>query len=124
MSALSRFRSWLGSVEFAVTAASVAVALAAVSLAFSHVPGERDAFALVILTGVAVPNVYADSWTERLDSRLAGVAWALAACGAVGACYLLVSTGVRAVAGEPAGTVVGFAGTWLGGLVVSRAATE
>ncbi|GAA0282468.1 hypothetical protein [Halobacterium noricense] len=123
MSALSRFRSWLGSVEFAVTATSVVVALAAVSLVFSHVPGERDAFALVILAGVAVPNIYADSWTERLDSRLAGVAWALLACGVVVVCYLLVSTGVRAVAGETAATVTGFVVTWLLGLVASRAAT-
>lgn len=123
MSALSRFRSWLGSVEFAVTVTSVVVALAAVSLVFSHVPGERDAFALVILTGVAVPNIYADSWTERLDSRLAGVAWALTACGAVGACYLLVSTVVRAVAGETTATVTGLVATWLLGLVASRATT-
>ncbi|MCD2202474.1 hypothetical protein [Halobacterium sp. KA-6] len=123
MSALSRFRSWLGSVDFAVTTTSVVVALAGVSLVFSHVPGERDAFALVILAGVAVPNIYADSWTERLDSRLAGVAWALAACGAVGACYLLVATVVRAVAGETAATVTGLVVTWLLGLVASRAMT-
>ena len=123
MRALSRFRSWLGSVEFAVTATSVVVALAAVSLVFSHVPAERDAFALVILTGVTVPNVYADSWTEHLESRLAGVAWALLACGAVGACYLLASTVVRGVAGEPAGTVVGLVGTWLLALLGSRAVT-
>ncbi|NIB99173.1 hypothetical protein [Halobacterium sp. R2-5] len=124
MSALSRFRSWLVSVEFAVTATAVVVALAAGgALAFSHVAVERDAFAVVMLAGVAVPNVYTDSWMETVDSHLAGVAWALAACVVVVACYLLVATAVRSVAGEPAGTVTGFVLTWLLALVASRTAT-
>lgn len=123
MSPLSRFRSWLVSVEFAVTATSVVVALAVGGVVFSRAPVERDAFAAVMLAGVAVPNVYTDSWMETVDTHLAGVAWALAACAAVVACYLLVATGVRSVAGEPAGTVTGFVLTWLLALVVSRAAT-
>lgn len=124
MSALSRFRSWLVSVEFAVTATSVVVALVAGgALAFSHATVERDAFAVVILAGIAVPNVYTDSWMETVDTRLAGVAWVLAACAAVVACYLLVATGVRSVAGEPAGSATGIVLAWLGALLVSRAAT-
>ncbi|MCG1002711.1 MULTISPECIES: hypothetical protein [Halobacterium] len=124
MSALTRFRAWLVSVEFAVTATSVVAALVGGgALAFSHVAVERDALAVVMLAGVAVPNVYEDSWTDVVDSHLAGVAWALAACVAVVACYLLVATGVRFVAGGPAGTAIGFVVTWVLALVASRAAT-
>lgn len=124
MNALSRFRSWLGSVEFAVTATAVAAALALGLLASTRVAVEEDVFAVVLLAGVSVPNVYTDSWEAVVDTRLAGVAWALVACVLAVACYLLVATGVRSVAGEPVGTVVGLVGTWLGGLLASRALTN
>lgn len=123
MSVLARFRAWLGSVEFAVTATSVVVALVVGALVFAATPETTDAYFVVILAGVAVPNIYADSWTERLDSRLAGVAWALLACLVVVACFLLVAASVRTVAGETAATVTGFVVAWLLGLFASRAAT-
>lgn len=123
MSVLARFRAWLVSVEFAVTATSVVVGLVAGALAFAATSETTDAYFVVILAAVAVPNIYADAWTERLDSRLAGVAWALLACLAVVACFLLVAAGLRTVAGETTATATGFVVAWLLGLVASRAAT-
>ncbi|MGB9963426.1 hypothetical protein [Halobacterium sp. CBA1126] len=122
MGVLSRFRAWLASVEFAVTATAVALALAGGGAFLALGPESSDAYFVLFLAGVTVPNVYADSWTDVLDSRLAGVAWTIGACVAVVACYLVVAAGLRLVAGETVATVASFVGTWLLALLGSRAA--
>ncbi|WP_336037003.1 hypothetical protein [Halobacterium yunchengense] len=115
-----RFRAWLASVEFAVTATAVALALAAGALAFRHSPDAADGYFVVLLVGVGVPNVYENYREPPLDGRLAGVAWAVAATVFVVACYLAVAAALRAVTAGFLPRAAAFAAAWVLAISATR----
>ena len=120
-SAGSRFRAWVESVEFAVTAAAVAVALAVGLLVFETLGDSNHGFFVVILAGVGVPNIYDQQWERPFDRRLVGAAWAVVTSLALVACYLAFATGLRTVVGETAATITAFVTAWFLGIVGARA---
>lgn len=119
-----RFRAWLGSVQFAVTATAIAVALAAGLLVAEQTPSGSDPLFVVMLTGIAVPNIYDEQWELGFERRLAGVAWAAVAALGIAACYLAFATGLRTVVGETTASITAFVTAWFLGIVVARAASR
>lgn len=125
MSSVStRFRAWLGSVEFAVTATAIVVALAVGVLVFESVAESNDAIFAVLLAGVAVPNIFDEQWGIELGNRLVGVAWGALASLAIIACYLAVVTGFRDVLDGSVASIGAFVVAWFLGIFVARAATR
>lgn len=121
MSSLAaRFRAWLGSTEFAVTATAVVVALGAGQVAFTTSAEPADGYFVVLLAGIGVPSIYENQWPVDYDSRVVGVAWALGACAAVLACYVVVSTALSAVLDGVVPSAVAFATAWLLGVMVAQ----
>ncbi|MFB6071499.1 MAG: hypothetical protein ABEJ88_00865 [Halobacterium sp.] len=121
MSLLGRFRSWVESVEFAVTAACVVVALLAGMAVFQWFPAGYDGYFVIILAGVAVPGFYRDQWGDPYEDRLRGVAWGAAAALAVVAVYLGLATALRTVAGDPVASGLAFVLAWILGMFGARA---
>lgn len=116
----TRFRTWVASVEFAVTATSIVVALLASLLVAAQAASDADTLFVVMLAGITAPNLYDQQWSPGLDSRLAGVAWGLAASLALVACFLALSAGLRAVAEPTVASVVAFVAAWLAGVAGAR----
>ncbi|WP_232701415.1 hypothetical protein [Halobacterium wangiae] len=121
MSSLAgRFRSWLGSVEFAVTATAVVVGLAAMVLAFEMGGDSTDGYFVLLLAGVAAPSIYETQWPRAYERRAAGVAWALVASLALVACYALVVTGLRVFVDGLVPSAAAFVVAWLLGIAAAR----
>lgn len=120
----ARFRAWLASVEFAVTATAVVVALGAGLLVFEVAAGSDDGFFAVLLAGVAVPNIYDQQWEAGFERRLAGVVWAAVASVALVACYLAFATGLRAFVGDTTATITAFVTAWFLGIFAARATSR
>lgn len=123
-SATTRFRAWLASVEFAVTATAVVVALGVGLFVFGRMPDSNDGIFAVLLAGVAVPNIYDQQWETVFERRLVGVAWAAVASLVIVACYLAFATGLRAVVGDTAANITAFVTAWLLGIVGARAGSR
>lgn len=120
-SLVGRFRAWVASVEFAVTATSVVVALAAGAVAFEAAADSVDGYFVILLAGVVAPGIYENQWPHEYDRRLLGVAWAVGACLALLTCYVLVATALRSVLDGFAPPAAAFATAWLLGIVAARA---
>jgi hypothetical protein len=116
----ARFRTWLGSAEFAVTATAIVVALAAGNVAFTMSGQSADGYFVILLAGIAAPSIYENQWPFDYDSRVVAVAWALGACAALLACYALVSTALAAVLNGILPSAAAFATTWLLGIMVAQ----
>lgn len=120
-SLVGRFRAWVASVEFAVTATSVAVALGAGAVAFETAAADSvDGYFVILLAGVGAPGIYENQWPQEYDRRLLGVAWAVGACLALLTCYVLVATALRSVLDGFAPAAAAFATAWLLGIVAAR----
>ncbi|AHG05238.1 hypothetical protein HALDL1_07820 [Halobacterium sp. DL1] len=115
-----RFRSWLTSVEFAVTTGAIAVALVAGAVAFETWGDSVDAYFVVLLAGVGVPNIYENQWPRAYERRVVGVAWALVTSLALVACYLFLANGLRAFLDGFVPGAVAFAVSWLLGIYAAR----
>lgn len=125
MSSVStRFRAWLGSVEFAVITTSIVVALAVGLLVFESLAESNDAIFAILLAGVAVPNIFDEQWGTELENRLVGVAWGVLASLAIVACYLALVTGFRSVVDGSAANIAAFVVAWFLGIIVARAASR
>jgi hypothetical protein len=119
-SPVARFRAWLGSGEFAVTATAVVVALAAGNVAFTTSAQPADGYFVILLAGIAVPSIYENQWPFDYDSRVVAVAWALGACAALLACYVLVSTALAVALNGILPSAAAFATAWLLGIMVAQ----
>ena len=119
-SLVGRLRSWLGSVEFAVSAAAIVVALASMLFAFQLWDGSMDGYFVVLLAGVTAPSIYEDQWPRAYERRVVGVAWALGAAIALVACYVLLATGLKSFLDGFAPSAAAFAVTWLLGIIAAR----
>ncbi|MFB6268909.1 MAG: hypothetical protein ABEH83_03135 [Halobacterium sp.] len=123
MSSLTgRFRRWLTSTEFVVTAVSVVVALAVGMTAFEVVGDTVDGYFVILLAGVAAPGIYENYWPTDYDRRLVGAAWALAACAGLLAAYAAVFLALDAVLDGFAPRAAAFAASWLLGIAAANAA--
>jgi hypothetical protein len=120
-SLVARFGAWLRSVEFAVTATSVVVALIAGQVAFTVSHETTDGFFVILLAGVAVPGIYETNWPTAYDRRLVGAAWAVGACVAVLACYVVVLAALSLVLDGVAPSAAAFATAWLLGIMAAGA---
>jgi hypothetical protein len=119
MSLAARFRAYLGSAEFAVSATAIVVALAAGAVAFETLPGEVNGYFVVLLAGIGVPSIYENQWPVDYENRTAAVAWALGACVALLATYVVLATALATVLGDFPASAVAFAAAWLLGVVVA-----
>ena len=115
-----RFRSWLGSVEFAVSAAAIVVALVSMLFAFQLWDGSVDGYFVVLLAGVTAPSIYENQWPRAYERRVVGVAWALGAAIALVACYVLVATALKSFFDGFASSAAAFVVAWLLGIVAAR----
>jgi len=120
-SLVARFGAWLRSVEFAVTATSVVVALIAGQVAFTVSHETTDGFFVILLAGVAVPGIYETNWPTAYDRRLVGAAWAVGACVAVLACYVVVLAALSLVLDGVTPSAAAFATAWLLGIMAAGA---
>lgn len=120
-SLVARFGAWLRSVEFAVTATGVAVALIAGQIAFTTSHEPTDGFFMMLLAGVAVPGIYETNWPTAYDRRLVGAAWAVGACVALLVCYVLVVAALSLVLGGVVPSAAAFATAWLLGIMAAGA---
>jgi hypothetical protein len=119
-SLVGRLRSWVNSVEFAVTGAAIAVALASMPFAFQLWEGSVDGYFVVILAGVTAPSIYENQWPRAYERRLVGAAWAVGAAVALVACYVLVAGTFKTVLGGVAPSAAAFAVSWFLGMVAAR----
>jgi len=124
MTLVDRFRAYLGSDDFAVTAGAVAVALAAGAVAFETLPGETDGYFVVLLAGVAVPGIARDQWQRPFASRGRAVLWGAAAAAAVSLAYAGVATAMRLVAGGTVASALAFVAVWILGTFAARTITN
>jgi hypothetical protein len=124
MTLVERFRAYLGSDDFAVTAGAVAVALAAGAAAFETLPGETDGYFVVLLAGVAVPGIARDQWQRPFTSRGRAVLWGAVGAAAVSLAYAGVATAMRLVAGGTVASALAFVATWILGTFAARIITN
>lgn len=123
-SLVARFRAYLGSVEFTVTATAVVAALVSGAVLFERAPDANDGYFAVFLAGIAVPSIYREQWRGEFDSYAFAVLWTVVACAlAVGAYVLLVAI-FGDVAGGSVPSILAFVVTWILGLSVARTLTN
>ncbi|MFC3478876.1 hypothetical protein [Halobacterium litoreum] len=122
-SLVARFRAWLGSTEFAVTATAVVAALVAGFALFERAPDANDGYFAVFLAGIAVPSIYREQWDGAFDSRALAVLWSAVACALAVGAYLVLVAVFDGVAGGSVPSVLAFVVTWVLGLFVARVAT-
>jgi hypothetical protein len=124
MSLAERFRAYLASADFAVTAGAVVVALVAGAVAFETLPADTDGYFVVLLAGVAVPGFAREQWQRPFDSRLQAAAWGAGAAVIVSLAYAMLATLLRVVAGDTVATILAFAATWILGQFAARTLTN
>lgn len=117
---VGRFRAWLLSVEFVVTAVSVVLALAAGAVSFEMTGNSADGYFVILLAGVAAPGIYENQWPRDYDSRLSGVVWAVAACLGLFSVFAVVSLALGAVFSGFVPRAGAFATAWLLGIVAGQ----
>ncbi|MDH5020905.1 hypothetical protein [Halobacterium rubrum] len=117
MTLRERFRAYLGSADFVVSATAIVVALAAGAAAFEQLSGGSDGYFVVLLAGIGVPSIYENQWPADHDSRAAAVAWTLGACLVLLTTYVVLTTALTALLDDFVSSAVAFATAWLLGVM-------
>jgi uncharacterized membrane protein len=123
-SLLARFRSWLVSVQFAVTAGAVAVAVVAAGAVIELAPGTNDGLYVLFIAGVAAPGIYEEFWPTEYDRRAIGFAFGAVAGLVLAVAYLALATALRAAVADPVASIAAFVATWLAGIIAARAVEQ